>query len=462
MHEDDAALFVGAGLSRRAGFVDWKGLLRDCAKEIGLDVDKESDLIAVAQYYLNRRLRDRSRLNQIIKEYFDKEVKPTENHQIIAQLPISVVWTSNFDSLLENSFKKAGRKVDVKSRDKDLAVTTKERNITVYKMHGDITRPDEVIICKDDYERYARNHPLFQNALEGDLLQKTFLFLGFSFTDPHLEYMLGHLRSLLEDSKREHFAIMREVMRSDYPKGKKGSDEFTYAKNRQVLQIEDLQRYSIQTLLIQDFEEITNILEEIQDYYYQKNIFVSGSASFFGAFDEERLQKFCNELGSTLIKKGFNLVSGFGLTVGSSVIMGALNALYENEQREVDKRLLLRPFPQKQFSGKKKEEFQKKYREDMISKCGFAVFIAGNKEGVTESQGVLQEFEITKQLKKIPIPIGATEFASNKIWNEVNKDLKDFMPNSVTKKLFSNLNDSNLTDEEIIKTIFEIIEKVKD
>jgi len=42
--EDDAAVFVGAGLSRSAGFVDWKGLLSEFADELGLDLDVETDL----------------------------------------------------------------------------------------------------------------------------------------------------------------------------------------------------------------------------------------------------------------------------------------------------------------------------------------------------------------------------------------------------------------------------------
>ena len=155
MHETDAALFVGAGLSRPAGFVDWNLL---CAKEIGLDVDRESDLVAVAQYYLNRRLLDRSKLNEIMKAEFDGEGTETENHRIIAQLPISTVWTSNFDNLLENVYKKAKRKATVKSRDVDLGIPTKNKDVILYKMHGDIARPEEVIICKDDYEKYAIKH----------------------------------------------------------------------------------------------------------------------------------------------------------------------------------------------------------------------------------------------------------------------------------------------------------------
>jgi hypothetical protein len=36
-------------------FVDWKELLRDVASELKLDIDRESDLIALAQYDVNER-----------------------------------------------------------------------------------------------------------------------------------------------------------------------------------------------------------------------------------------------------------------------------------------------------------------------------------------------------------------------------------------------------------------------
>lgn len=42
---DEAALFIGAGLSVGAGFVDWRGLLRDIAKDLKLNVDEEHNLV---------------------------------------------------------------------------------------------------------------------------------------------------------------------------------------------------------------------------------------------------------------------------------------------------------------------------------------------------------------------------------------------------------------------------------
>ena len=50
-------------------------------------------------------------------------------------------------------------------------------------MHGDVERPTDAVLTKDDYERYDMKRPLFRTALQGDLISKTFLFVGFSFED---------------------------------------------------------------------------------------------------------------------------------------------------------------------------------------------------------------------------------------------------------------------------------------
>ena len=56
MREGNAAVFVGAGMSRSCGYVDWKGLLKDVASELGLDIDQETDLIALAQFHHTKHM----------------------------------------------------------------------------------------------------------------------------------------------------------------------------------------------------------------------------------------------------------------------------------------------------------------------------------------------------------------------------------------------------------------------
>lgn len=55
LQADNLAIFAGAGLSKPAGYVDWKNLLKEVAEELELDIDKESDLVALAQYHVNSK-----------------------------------------------------------------------------------------------------------------------------------------------------------------------------------------------------------------------------------------------------------------------------------------------------------------------------------------------------------------------------------------------------------------------
>jgi hypothetical protein len=463
MQNDSAALFVGAGLSRPAGFVDWKQLMRQCAEAIGLDVQREHDLVAVAQYYLNQNLMSRAGINQIVIDELLKPARQTANHAIISRLPIPVVWTTNFDTLLEDAYRYAGRLFDVKSTDSQLSYTARGREVVIYKMHGDVARPDEVIICKDDYERYATKHKVFQDKLEGDLVSHNFLFIGFSFSDPNLQYMLAYLRALLGVNQREHYAIMRKVSRSDYRAGADGDADFAYEQTKQNLQIQDLQRYSVQTLLIDDYKEITSILQELEARYHHRNVFVSGSAHDYPAhFDETRIRTFCELLGTQLIEQDFNLVSGLGAGIGTHVIKGALERLFEQERRPpVNQRLLLRPFPRLDPNDPAKPQFQRKYREEMLSHAGFAIFIAGNRDGHPIAPGVVEEFEISQQLQKIPIPLGVTGSAAAEIWNRIQPNREPTYGGNVSEELFNKLNDSALSNEQLLQAVFEIIDRVR-
>ena len=345
IHDGEAALFVGAGMSRASGFVDWKGLLRGCAEEVGLDLEREQDLVAVAQYYLNFRSNNRWRLNQVLLKEFDRPGSLTENHEIMARLPLSTIWTTNFDTLLEQALSKAQRKISVKAEDAGISRPTHRNEVVLYKMHGDIARPQEIVICKSDYERYAHRHPIFQNALEADLVAKTFLFLGFSFSDPHLNYMLGHLHALLEGNQRSHFAIMRRA-RENFSLGEEGKRQYLYERNKQELQIQELERYNIQTCLIDRFSEVAEVLQAIEVGAYARNVFVSGSANKYETdFDEDRMRDLCMLLGELLMERSYKLISGFGLNIGDSIIKGALLKLYEQKRPGIEENFMLRPFP---------------------------------------------------------------------------------------------------------------------
>src|SRR5580700_5669776 len=235
LHDQNAAVFAGAGLSIPAGMVNWKGLLRNIASEIGLDVKKEDDLVSLAQFHVNER-GGRHQINQALIDEFARRAKLTENHKILAELPIRTYWTTNYDTLIEDSLRAGGKTPDVKITQENLATSVPRRDAVVYKMHGDVSQPDKAILTKDDYETYESTRHLFSMALQGDLVSKTFLFIGFSFNDPNLSYILSRIRVLLGENRREHYCVLRKVQRKDFRK----SAEYHYAQAKQELQVKDL------------------------------------------------------------------------------------------------------------------------------------------------------------------------------------------------------------------------------
>ncbi len=456
INSDTAAIFAGAGLSVASGLVNWKELLRDIANELKLDIDKEEDLITIAQYYENEK-GGRGSINSQLIDEFTKDVVINDNHKILSKLPIKIFWTTNYDTLIEKSLESYGKTVDTKICSANLATNKPRRDAVVYKMHGDISLAHEAVLTKDDYENYNKNRQLFTTALQGDLVSNTFLFIGFSFEDPNLEYVLSRIKILLGTNKRDHYCFFKTVNKDDY----ETEEDFQYSKIKQDLKIRDLKRFGIQTLLIDEYSEITEVLRLIQIKLKRQNIFISGAAHDYGDFDKYRAEQLIYDLSKTIVEKNYKIISGFGLGIGSSVINGVLSHIYSSQKKHLDDYLILRPFPQNISDPKERKKLWKQYREDMISESGIALFFFGNKlegENIVDSDGLLQEFEIAHNQGVKVIPVGLTGFVSETLWKKVMKNTQQFYPDDEELiKTINSLGDKTSTDNNLINNIIKVI-----
>lgn len=456
LDEGDAAVFVGAGLSVPAGYVNWKELLREIADELELEIDKETDLIALAQYHVNQA-RGRGKLNQKLIEEFTKDSAPTENYRLLASLPLAIAWTTNYDHLLEDAFKAAHKRIDRKVVPQDLAHTTPKRDVVLYKMHGDIDRPDDAVLTKDDYERYNDRRQLFSMQLQGDLISKTFLFLGFSFTDPNISYILGRVRSLVGENRRPHYWVAKDVAAEPSP------DPLEIKRQRH--RIEDLKTYGIRTVLIQDYRQITELLKELHRRIFRKNVFVSGSAVDFGPLGRSRIEALSRRLGATLIEKGFNVVSGMGLGIGDAISMGAIETVYRRPGAHLEERAVIRPFPQVDPMSGDRNAIWTRYREEMIERARSVIYLLGNKEvggTVVPASGMLEEFEIATARGIYPIPVGATGFEAAQIWQKVWAELNKYYGDlgAAVEQPFKTLNDRTASDDKLLDAIVRILKTI--
>lgn len=448
LEEENVAVFAGAGLSMPAGYVSWEELLKPIAEELNIDIKKEYDLVSLAQYYLNENAGHRSELNRRLIEVFTQNANTTENHKILAKLPIKNYWTTNYDKLIEQAIEEQSKRVDVKYTKKHLSITIPKRDAIIYKMHGDISSPDDAILTKDDYESYHVKMDLYLSTLKGDLLNKTFIFLGFSFTDPNLDYILSRVRLAGISSKR-HFNFTKKVTQWN------GEDlaNFEYRKRKQELFIGDLKRFNIKTILVDDYNDITNILKEVEKKFKRKNIFISGAANEYGEWGRDKSEEFVHDLSKKLIENDFKIVSGYGLGIGSSVISGSLNAIYNNPKKYNKDELILRPFPQSVQGEQDIKELWTQYRKDMIDYAGIAIFIFGNKleDGeIVLSNGMREELEIAKEKNLLLIPIGSTGYISELFWNELKEE-------NSGSKIYEELGDKNKEPKEIIDLILDFL-----
>lgn len=455
LEEENVAIFAGAGLSVGAGYVDWRKLLQPIAQELDLDIDQEHDLISIAQYHLNEK-QNRSGLNRALIEQLSPGYAPTENHRILGRLPIKTYWTTNYDKLLEESLKAAGKIPDVKYTVDHLKLTKPKRDAIVYKMHGDIDHPDNAVLTKDDYEQYQVTRGQYVTALSGDLVAKMFLFLGFSFTDPNLDYILSRVRISLHGRPRDHYCIFKRCLRGNYAT----DDAFRYADIKQQLAINDLKRFGVQTLLVDDYASITALLKQIENRYKRKTVLISGSAQDYGSWGQEKADDFIRALSQALIKNDSKIVSGFGVGVGSQVITGALEELYQHQGKQLHDQLILRPFPQGADAQKQWEV----YRQEMVAHAGIAVFVFGNKlqgNTVVAANGVRREFEIAKELGLMLIPVGATGYMAQELWKELTDNFSSYYPHHPELKPLFDLLGSEIDNKRLIETVIEIISKAK-
>lgn len=443
LQESNTAIFAGPGLSNPTGLDNWKDILHSLAKA--------PTSVALGQNTIDPNL-DPSLLQEIANE-----LRPTESHEILSRLPIRTYWTINYDRLVETALKEVGKKPDVKYAIEHLSQTLPKRDAVVYKLHGDIRHMNQTILAQDDYERQLTDRKAFVTALAGHLVSKTFLFLGFDPADHNLTYILNRSQLTYKEHGRQHYLICNKIEQQP----KQSRNDFEDRIKKQNTAIENLKRFNIRTLLISNHEELTMLLRMIALRYKRRTVFISGSAHEFGDWGYENAQSFLRSLSGELINRDYKLVTGVGYGIGPSIIEGALEKIYAKTHRVIGNQLVMRPFPQT-VQEQATPNLWLRYRKEMSSKAGIALFLFGNKlkDGkVVNSEGVYREFELARQMGAIVIPVGATGYQARELWKKVMEDFDSYFPGRKEfKEALYRLGEKAKNPQQILENIFSTLD----
>ncbi len=453
LETEHLSIFAGAGISIDSGFVDWKGLMKPVIEQ--LEINANMDLALAAQFYENEY--GRHDINKLIFDEFNRVPRKNEVITLLGKLPIKSYWTTNYDSLIEDTLSASPieKIVDLKINKDQFKYHVPQHDITVYKMHGDKRYPDDAIITKNDYETYDSEREVFTKALFTELITNTFLFIGFSFSDPNLERILSIVKHTFDNNApKNHYCFMRRVNKKDYC----NYAQFKQDANFQKLRIREMRRYGIQTILIDDFSQITTCLKYIKSKLDQKRVFISGSITKRLISKDSEQAEFVQYLAQKLIENKYKIVTGFGQNIGNYLLVGACRNMRINQAKKIHETIEIYPLVTI-------ENDAEALRKELISNCGCIITLFGKTPyqknscpAELNSDGVYQEFKIAEKENLTLLPVGCTGNTSKYLWEYTNNNRKIFYNNDIFQH-WNNLGKSNIRDKEkILDSILKLLE----
>ena len=192
-------LFLGAGVSAGAGLPDWKGLLARIAEEVEFEPRDRLDSVDPRDQatILHRQL-------EMQKKSLGKTVAThlTDTHYslvggLLASLPSHEAVTTNFDKLFETAWSTAGRKAAVLPHE---AARPKDR--WLLKLHGCVTKPEKIILTRADYLDMPRQHGALMGLVQGLLMMRHMMFVGYSMRDEDFHELIYEVRHALGQQSR--------------------------------------------------------------------------------------------------------------------------------------------------------------------------------------------------------------------------------------------------------------------
>jgi len=215
-------LFAGSGLSVPAGYPTWSGLVDqlvaeaanafpDKAASLKTFTKKEKDPLLVGEFARSKL--GPQRYGNLLRTVFAKPGKPQPSHDSIALTDYRAVITTNYDKLIETvvTFKR-GWTPPVFSFESmpSLGSALFEGLFFVFKLHGDISSPESIVLTSQDYDRLMLRSPFVRSFLQAVFLNFTLLFIGYSISDPDFQLVLKELNLIFQGTTPPHYALLAD------------------------------------------------------------------------------------------------------------------------------------------------------------------------------------------------------------------------------------------------------------
>lgn len=283
-------LFVGSGISRRyINTPTWAVLMEEFVKSYPECFDKEygyyssvtgNDLLKVASnlanifheywwsntQFVNSRKKNilissknkempfKIELCNLLKSKVAKVAGLDSELTLLSKAVISGVLTTNWDSLLEDTFKTFTPRIG----QKEVIFNDQKKFAEIFKIHGCISKPDSLIVTENDYDQFINKNHYLNSKILTLLVDFPIVFMGYSLSDKNIEKIISNLIECLkqeliqEDILKDRLFFIEWSPESCDPK----IESSTYSLNSVSI--------PIQKIVLHDYSDILDVLSKVK------------------------------------------------------------------------------------------------------------------------------------------------------------------------------------------------------
>jgi SIR2-like protein len=134
-----------------------------------------------------------------LREQFDTSRHPfiqtTPSHAALVRLDLPLIFTTNYDELIETAYLGAGLPLRVSISEEQFKARRAEQPARhLVKLHGSIDQPETIVLTRSDYARARASRKEMLDFLRSEMIETAFLFVGFSLSDPNFNLLHDDIR----------------------------------------------------------------------------------------------------------------------------------------------------------------------------------------------------------------------------------------------------------------------------
>lgn len=215
IRNENVVLWVGAGFSLYTGYPSGQKLAEIFYNDLS---DSEKNEVLPNQMLTNLvqdiyRLRggNKNSIITTLNQVFANNVNEAIYHEKLATIPhFKTIITTNYDKLFEEAY---GNNCYVLYNNKHVPYIDDSKT-SIFKIHGDLSDPDSIILTTDDYNRFFANNSessVLWTLVRERVSTKVVLFLGYNLEDPNISVLFDKIYNELGDNRKECYFIAPKV-----------------------------------------------------------------------------------------------------------------------------------------------------------------------------------------------------------------------------------------------------------